>query len=253
MILTLGLMIALGLSRQAVVRTLGLPVWYESSPGLHITTFANGNLRIMAVRMDPQQWAIHVADKHTGQPPGGATTEQVCPLTGAAINASFFVMKDQTPIGLLIEEGKKRYPLHPREGMYGGWGVLVLRKNAPAILSSLRNIPNDVDDVLQCGPPLIVKGNIPAFKDPGAARRAAVGLDKQGRILFAVSDGYIPFTQWAQVLRDKLGCVDALNLDGGPSAQLTVHGRINAAVPGGWPVPVFLTAEPLPGAPAIRP
>lgn len=249
--LTLGLMIALGLTTITGERACFTPAWYAVSPGLQGAVCkyspAAGATRILAARIDPKQWSIRVADRHTGLPAGGATADQVCGTAGAAINASFFNMTDQTPIGLLIVDGKKRYPAHTAEGMYGGWGVLVVRQHVPSIVVGLKNIPKDAEYVLQCGPPLVVGGVIPpSFKHPLAARRAAVGMDAAGNVLFIASDGLLTFTQWAGILRDQFGCVDALNLDGGPSVQLAIHGNICGDVPGGWTTPIFLLAEPMP-------
>ena len=47
------------------------------------------------------------------------------------------------------------------------------------------------------------------------------------------------------LLRDRLGCRDALNLDGGPSTQLVARlGGLRTEVPGGWGVPNALIALP---------
>jgi hypothetical protein len=250
LMVALSLIIQLGFAGFLGGRVLMAPTWYEAAPGLHaagiLHTLSGGDTRILATRIDPHRWLIRVADRHTGLPAGGITADKLCPATGAAINASFFNMRDQTPIGLHIIDGKKRYPIYEKEGMYGGWGALVVRENVPSITTALKEIPKDADYVVQCGPPLVIHGTIPPFKNLQAARRSAVGIDTTGCVVFAVSDRSITFDQWARILRDQLDCVNALNLDGGPSAQLTVKGTYTAIVPGGWTAPVFLTAESMP-------
>ena len=57
-------------------------------------------------------------------------------------------------------------------------------------------------------------------------------------------------TAFARFLADSpekggLGCVDALNLDGGPSTQLVVKlPGLALSLPGGWGVPNALVATP---------
>lgn len=202
-----------------------------------------GPVRIVAARFDPRSVTVRVVDRHHGIKDAGATAGQVCPNHGAAINASFFA-QDLTPLGLIIQDGRRCYPHLKNEGWYGKWGLFLMYNGQPAIIADTDPFPAEAELVLQCGPRLVINGAIPPFKRRGKANRSAVGIDADGRVLFAVADGWITFETWAAILRDRLHCVDALNLDGGPSTQLAVRGETPADVPGGWPVPVFLTAKP---------
>lgn len=198
--------------------------------------------RITAVRFDLQRVTVRVADYNHGRPHAGALAEQACPDHGAAINAVFFA-EDWTPLGLILVDGTRISRRMQNSGWPGKWGYFVMRKGRPSILVDTVPPPKGTELLLQCGPRLVIDGAIPKFKDRPTARRSAVGIDAQGRLLFAVADRAITFEQWAATLHDDLGCIDALNLDGGPSTQLSVHGPTDVAVAGGWKVPVFLTAE----------
>jgi len=172
----------------------------------------------------------------------GARAEDVCPSPGAAINASFFD-EDRAPLGLLVIDGKQRHPRHPVRGWPGGGGLFVVRKGKPTIIAHTAKVPAGAEYAVQCWPRLVIAGKIPKFKQRPAAVRSAVGIDTNGRVLFAATDGPLTFESWAAVLRDQFSCTEALNLDGGPSTQLTVRGKHDITVPGGWPVPVLLTVE----------
>lgn len=98
------------------------------------------------------------------------------------------------------------------------------------------NRPNDWDDVVQAvsgGPMLVKDGNIQIdlkgehFRKgwTGAQIRArtAAGVTDQNHLILATIEG--PHTLWdvAKFLK-KLGCVDAMNLDGGGSTTMVVKG-----------------------------
>lgn len=75
------------------------------------------------------------------------------------------------------------------------------------------------------------------------AARSAIGLDAAGRVLLIASQGGLSlaaFAEWlAQpVAEGGVGCVDAMNLDGGPSTQLAVPGVLE--VLGAYPMPSHL-------------
>ncbi len=90
----------------------------------------------------------------------------------------------------------------------------------------------------------VIAGAVPRLK-PQAAERAAVGVDAAGRVVLfvsAVGDGPLASDLGSLFAAGEaaggLGCTDALNLDGGPSVQLSVAvGGFRLERPGGWPVP----------------
>jgi N-acetylmuramoyl-L-alanine amidase len=64
------------------------------------------------------------------------------------------------------------------------------------------------------------------------AQRTAVGIRANGDVVFLVSDGRIPsdiglfLSELALVMRDELGCIHAINGDGGGSSVLYANGKI---------------------------
>ncbi len=90
------------------------------------------------------------------------------------------------------------------------------------------------------GGPRLVKNSKIAVTDEnfrsdvriGTGPRTAFGIDAQGRYLILVADGRQKFYSTGLTLQElaatmqKLGAVDALNLDGGGSSAMTVRGKI---------------------------
>ena len=100
---------------------------------------------------------------------------------------------------------------------------------------------NSVPNILGAGPRLIANGQIfvtadaeefPADIKFGRAPRSAVGVTKWGDYILAVADGRQSHSQgctlqeWADILLNKFGAVDAINLDGGGSSELLVKEKI---------------------------
>ncbi|HEY3377545.1 MAG TPA: phosphodiester glycosidase family protein [Armatimonadota bacterium] len=221
------------------------PRWREAEAGLEICRLSGTQnwqpVRVTVVRVDPARWTFRVVDAHGGVPQQGAGAAAVCPAHGAAINASYFA-EDLTPLGLLVIDGRqtqRHFPVHV-------WGTFQIRRGRPELVLSTDEVAAGVTQALECKPRLLVHGQAQHFVTQPPARRSAVGIDAQGRVLLAVTaDGRLTLEQWAACLRAPLGCMDALNLDGGPSTQLALRGRLDDTVSGGWPVPVFLTCSPV--------
>lgn len=204
--------------------------WQPLAPGMALGRLTWQETAVTAVRAEPGKCTIRAVYRKEGAGAG-----EVCPKRGAAINASFF--DDQfAPVGLLIVDGKT---LH-RQVRSNGYGLFLLRRGRPAIVLANTPAPAGVTQAIECKPRLVIDGAIPRFKAQPATRRSAVGIDAHGRVLLAASAGGLTLEQWAACLRDGLGCANALNLDGGPSTQLTARGSSNAKIPGAA-VPVFLT------------
>lgn len=153
----------------------------------------------------------------------------------AAINGGYFDDNSKA-IGLRIAEGKRTSQLYPR----ANWGVFVIRDDKAAITHTrdYKGSPR-TQEAMQCGPRLVVDGRVTDLK-PQWARRSGIGIDADGKVILAVSDGALSFDDWAAIWADKntLSCRDAINLDGGPSTQMSVVSDVNpVTVRGGWPVP----------------
>jgi uncharacterized protein YigE (DUF2233 family) len=106
-----------------------------------------------------------------------------------------------------------------------------------------------IDTALGGGPRLVKNSQVQvtaireAFRNDvreGAGPRTAFGIDSQGRYIIVVADGRQKFystgltlTELAQTMQ-KLGAVDAMNLDGGGSTSMAVRGRVVNRPSDGW-------------------
>ena len=93
-------------------------------------------------------------------------------------------------------------------------------------------------------PRLMVDGAVmEKLKDQWAVRTAVCA--DAGFATVVVTRGAVSSTAFAAHLRDVVGCKDALNLDGGPSTQLSVQaGKHVESITGGWGVPNLLILTP---------
>lgn len=220
-------------------------VWRQTAPGIEVAvlrghTFFDG-VAVTAVRANPARYALRVVDAHQRIRGAGAEASDVCPPDGAAINASYFA-EDLTPIGAVVTDGIPMYA--PRGQREGGWGFVLAQRGRVVLCAATTRLPAGVTQAIECKPRLVVDGSIPRFKQQPPARRSGVGMDAQGRVIFAAADGPLTLEQWAACLHTQLGCVDALNLDGGPSTQLALRGTAPIIVAGGSLVPTFLVIAP---------
>ncbi len=217
--------------------------WQAVAPHLAVRALSwpmgEGNVAVAVVRADLASCTVRVVDAHRGQAGVGAHASEVCPRYGAAINAGFF--NDPallTPVGLVIAGGQRVHAQHQDDG----WGLFLYHRRRAEILPGTARVPAGVTEAVECKPRLVSNGSIPTFKPQLATRRSAVALDGHGHLFFAATDGDLSLEAWAACLRDGLGCRDALNLDGGPSTQLAIHGKVNYVLPGPK-MPVFLTVS----------
>ena len=108
------------------------------------------------------------------------------------------------------------------------------------------NVENGADfnesiHILGAGPTLVKDGKIyvtaeaeqfPADIKVGRAPRSAVGVTEYGDYIFAVVDGRqahskgCTLTEWARILKNNFGAVQAINLDGGGSTELFFKGSL---------------------------
>jgi uncharacterized protein YigE (DUF2233 family) len=218
--------------------------WRQAGPGFEVRAFSRasglGPARVLVVRVDPARCRIRVVHAGKNVSSSEATADKVCPPRGAAVNASFFAEEPFfKPIGLLICDGKK---LQPRL-RNADWGIFLVTKKRALVASSREALPAGILQAVESKPRLVLNGKMLRFKPQAEAKRAAVGVDAQGRVILAATEGLLSLEEWARCLREDLNCTNALNLDGGPSAQLTVKGKQSHTIKGGWPVPVFIVAE----------
>lgn len=100
---------------------------------------------------------------------------------------------------------------------------------------------NEAIHIIGAGPTLVKGGEIYVTADAeqfpndiriGRAPRSAVGITQYGDYILAVVDGRqahskgCTLTEWAHILRDNFGAVEAINLDGGGSTELFFKGSL---------------------------
>lgn len=153
--------------------------------------------------------------------------------------------KQFTPLGLYIESGKRFYKLNRGEG--GGNffllpnGVFYVTEQGAGVVESKDYRPQaQVVNAMQSGPILVTQGDIhPRFIEGYHSKhiRSGVGVDRQGRVLFAISNEPVNFHDFGTLFRDVLDCPNALYLDGSISEMYVPElSRF-----GGWPWRQFTT------------
>lgn len=100
---------------------------------------------------------------------------------------------------------------------------------------------NDIPNVIGAGPRLILDGsiyvtskeeNFPKDISVGRAPRSAIGVTAYGDYILAVVDGRqahskgCTLIEWANILLNEFGAVNAINLDGGGSSELIVKDKM---------------------------
>jgi prepilin-type processing-associated H-X9-DG protein len=171
-----------------------------------------------------------------------------------AMNAGMYDRAGK-PIGLYVEDGRERRPLNTRNAS----GNFHLKPNGVfsvdadgrvAVAASERFRPAaGIRWATQSGPMLVIDGQLhPKFSADGTSLyvRNGVGVSDPDTAWFAISEEPVSFGRFARLFRDRLGCANALFLDGSVSSLWDrPAGRIDA-YPGLGPlVAVFKAgAEP---------
>ena len=154
-----------------------------------------------------------------------------------AANAGFFDI-DRTPMGLLISDGVEIQGIREVD-----WGVFFLDEDGAHIVHTKEYAPTKaVLQAIQTGPRLVVGGK-PTKLKAQSARRTAIGICPGNHVLLLVAPSPLEATSLAQAFVDH-HCSDALNLDGGPSTQLTLgDGQRWEHIEGGTAVPTMLVVD----------
>ena len=173
-----------------------------------------------------------------------------------AVNGGIY-SADFTPLGLYIEDGKRYYRLTTVDG--GGNfflkpnGVFYITPEGASIVDTEDYEPrHKVLNAIQSGPLLVKNGELhPRFIPDYHSKyvRNGVGVDREGRVVFAISDAPVNFHDFGTLFRDALDCVNALYLDGNISEMYAPELNRN----GGWPWRRFTTIIGLPSNPDSAP
>lgn len=145
-----------------------------------------------------------------------------------AMNAGMFD-PSFAPLGLYVEDGRRLVDLDTRRGRPGNFylrpnGVFFVADGEAGIMESAefarRVPPASVTLATQSGPLLVHRGAIHrAFAEGSRHRnlRNGVGVLAGNRVVFAISNQPVNLFDFALLFRERLGCRDALYLDGAVS------------------------------------
>ena len=161
----------------------------------------------------------------------GAPTEK-CKLV-AAINGTFFDPPSATVICNMVSRGELL-----TEGTVGNT-LTIDRSNQAGLKFTAGHAGRNLDwhethFAVSAGPTLVFGGEVvldpssEGFSDPGLfrqARRSAVGITSGNKLMLVTVNSHVSLLRLAWMMQD-LGCVSALNLDGGSSTGLYYKGRM---------------------------
>lgn len=144
-----------------------------------------------------------------------------------AMNAGMYD-EDGAPVGLYVEDGRSRKPLNLRSGP-GNFhlmpnGVFAVGPGGRVSVTPSHSFAKSVPSprwATQSGPMLVIRGRLhPRFDRDGPSRlvRNGVGVKDPATAFFAISEEGVSFGRFARFFRDRLGCRDALFLDGSVSS-----------------------------------
>ncbi len=185
------------------------------------------------VRVNLKDPSVKVSPLLTARYPGGGESgwtmiRRYWPA--AAVTGTEFCTVSLRPIGDLVIDGTLRH--------FGGMGkALALTPDNQAAFISVPYARRldwaGFESVLAAGPTLVHQGKVSVnaraegFTDPhilGEAARTAVGLTASRKLLFVATSKAISLGKLAKALV-RLGCVEAINLDGGSSTALYYRGE----------------------------
>ncbi len=217
-------------------RSPGEDVWATIAPGVELRLLrapgSNNSSSVVALRTTPEHLRV------VSGTPRQAEEWRKANKALAAVNGGFFDAQDK-PLGLRASGGKRLSVLHGKM-----WGVFFTRgsKSHPQaqIMPTEKFVwKSDMREAVQCGPRLVENGKVLKLKFQWA-RRTGMGIQRDGKVVIAVADSDVSLPEWAKFWAAPAGlnCRDALNLDGGPSSQLSLqtpsrrlHLRSGRAVP----------------------
>ncbi len=194
---------------------------------------------------------LDVADLHLVAAGSASSRRIVDQIAGGhpsvvATNASFFDEEGRA-MGIAVDDGRLI-----AMSRLDAWGALVVdgpKGKAQARVIKGAEIGDELSHrlVVQGLPRLVVKGQVQKLKDQVAARTAVCAQAAVVVLVVSTPADTEDFAHFLAAPQDQggLGCVDALNLDGGPSTQLYARlPGVQARVAGGWGVPNALVAVP---------
>lgn len=211
----------------------------------HDVAFNDVHFRVVTIDLAKADIGLHWRDRVTGKPFASIHALQ---LWGAAhgkrllfaANAGIYDAHGE-PLGLYVENGKAVKPLNTAHGdpAAGNFsllpnGVFAIDANGHASVQTTTAFAKSgakPEVATQSGPMLVIDGKInPKFVagSDSVKWRSGVCAPAPGKAMFVVSTAPVNFHTFASLFRDKLGCRDALYLDGTLS-QIYVNGNYYGA------------------------
>jgi uncharacterized protein YigE (DUF2233 family) len=133
--------------------------------------------------------------------------------------------QDLRPVGLYVSKGKTINPLNTKDGTGNFYnlkpnGVFFIDRNQDATVVTTDVFASghyEPEIATQSGPMLVIDGAFNSnFKETSVNFnvRNGVGITRDRRVAFVVSVDKVNFYELSQLFREKLGCANALYLDG---------------------------------------
>lgn len=136
--------------------------------------------------------------------------------------------RDLSPAGLFVSEGKQYKPVNVNKEGEGNLylfpnGIFLLDStDAPYVVTTeaFLSAKYKIKLATQSGPMMVINGVFNSHFTAGSPNlniRNAVGINKAGNVVFVISRNPVNFYEFSELFRDKLGCANALYLDGAVS------------------------------------
>lgn len=196
--------------------------WVEIDDGLFYQKIALDNGKISgflhALKIAPKKFHLRpIMDKKRSNVRDMAKTSGAL----AVINANFFDT-DGKALGLVVMDQKQ--VVNKKDISW--WSIFCVNDKEAKIFHSSQFRSGQCDNAIESGPRLVIDGVIPKLKEE-YSRKSAVGIRRNGDVIFVVSDKPLAISRLAEFLKmpenqGGLDCRNALNLDGGSSSQLYV-------------------------------
>jgi len=164
----------------------------------------------------------------------------------AAINGNYYD-PDGKPLAFLKTAAHTVNPRVSSAAIYSG--IFGVKDRQPFIAHRNNFLPAHADEGIQTGPLLLLGGGAQAVTGVSSrpSRRALIGIDREQRLLIAVTDTLLGGLTWTELHelftapQWRLQAHDLLALDGGGSAQIYIKsGKHEEMVPGTAEVPVAI-------------
>ncbi|MBZ9818147.1 phosphodiester glycosidase family protein [Mesorhizobium sp. CA4] len=214
----------------AIGAGIGLGQWLAALPPCRNQIFENATY--LVCEADPKHFSIELFWKNKD----GELYRSLHNLRSAqqatgrtllfGLNAGMY-HPDLAPVGLYVERGERVTPAKTGSGT-GNFsmqpnGIFYLSDGKAGVRATRDYLkrPPRVDYATQSGPMLVIDGKLhPKFQADGTSRkiRDGVGVRADGVAVFAISDDVVTFHEFARLFRDRLGCPNALFLDGSISS-----------------------------------